>query len=306
MAEPIIIAHRGASGYLPEHSIAAKTLAYGQGADYLEQDVVATRDGELVVLHDLFLDDVSDVRERFPGRARKDGHFYVVDFDLAELETLRFGERRRPGQSAPRFPGRFAADEVAFRIVPLRTELILVRELNRVTGRKVGIYAEIKAPRWHREHGFDLSRRLLDLLTEFGYTAPEDAAFVQCFDAAELERVRRELGSRLRLVQLVDEWPEDPGLERIAAYADAVGPPYASLIEIVDGAPQALELARRIRRQGLFLHPYTFRRDALDAGLGLDLEGLLEFFYCEVGVDGVFTDHPDLAVQARDTARRSS
>src|SRR5688572_24954616 len=97
MTPPFVIAHRGASGYLPEHTLAAKALAYGLGADYLEQDVVATRDGRLVVLHDLHLDDISDVARRFPGRQRADGRHYVVDFDLSELETLRVFERRTPG-----------------------------------------------------------------------------------------------------------------------------------------------------------------------------------------------------------------
>ena len=85
---PIVIAHRGASGYLPEHTLAAKALAYGLGADYLEQDVVATRDSRLVVLHDLYLDDVTDVARRFPGRHRRDGRHYVIDFDLAETRAI--------------------------------------------------------------------------------------------------------------------------------------------------------------------------------------------------------------------------
>jgi glycerophosphoryl diester phosphodiesterase len=92
-AAPIVIAHRGASGYLPEHTLEAKALAYGLGADYLEQDVVATRDAQLVVLHDLHLDDVTDVASRFPGRQRADGRHYAIDFDLAELQQLaRVGE----------------------------------------------------------------------------------------------------------------------------------------------------------------------------------------------------------------------
>ena len=80
---PLLIAHRGASGYLPEHTLAAKQLAHEMGADYLEQDVVASRDDELIVLHDIHLDRVTDVADRFPGRERDDGRFYVRDFDLA-------------------------------------------------------------------------------------------------------------------------------------------------------------------------------------------------------------------------------
>ena len=107
---PIVIAHRGASGYLPEHTLVAKALAYGLGADYLEQDVVATRDGKLVVLHDLHLDDVSDVAERFPGRQRDDGLHYVIDFDVAELKTLAVLERRAPDGANAKYPQRFPRD----------------------------------------------------------------------------------------------------------------------------------------------------------------------------------------------------
>ena len=92
---PLVIAHRGASGYLPEHTAEAKALAYGMGADYLEQDVVATRDAKLIVMHDVALDAVTDVASVFPARARSDGRYYAIDFDLAEIQRLRVIERRR-------------------------------------------------------------------------------------------------------------------------------------------------------------------------------------------------------------------
>lgn len=302
---PIVIAHRGASGYLPEHSLEAKMLAFGQGADYLEQDVVATRDGELVVLHDLYLDDVSDVRLRYPDRARADGRCYVIDFDLAELETLRFCERRKPGGTAHAYSGRFSAPDVGFAIVPLRKELTVLRELNRATGRNVGIYPEIKSPGWHRDHGFDLAVALLDTLRAFGYTSADDAAFVQCFEADELARVRSELGCGLKLVQLVEDddtgramlSPE--GLARIARYARAVGPHYSALVDVVDGRPRATDVVDRIARAGLEVHPYTFRRDALPADLTIDYMSFLIEVIAATGLQGLFTDHPDLAVEAR-------
>jgi glycerophosphoryl diester phosphodiesterase len=97
VAQPLVIAHRGASGHLPEHTLAAKVLAYAHGADYIEQDVVMTRDGALVVLHDLTLDRVTDVAQQFPGRARADGRYYVIDFTLAELRSLQVSEPALPG-----------------------------------------------------------------------------------------------------------------------------------------------------------------------------------------------------------------
>ncbi|MCH8072977.1 MAG: glycerophosphodiester phosphodiesterase, partial [Proteobacteria bacterium] len=126
----LIIAHRGASGYLPEHTLEAKALAYGMGADYLEQDVVATRDDELVVIHDIHLDRVSNVAEKFPDRKRDDGRFYARDFDLAEIRTLRAWERRDDDGISPVFPKRFPTGQGgAFRIPTMREEIKLVQGL---------------------------------------------------------------------------------------------------------------------------------------------------------------------------------
>ena len=307
-SQPIVIAHRGASGYLPEHTLAAKALAHGLGADFLEQDVVATRDSQLVVLHDLYLDDVSDVARRFPGRHRDDGRHYVVDFDLAELRTLTIFERRAPGTSAARYPLRFPAGTGLFGVATLEEELQLIQGLNRSTGRIAGIYPEIKDPDWHRRHGIDLAELLLAELRAFGYSSAEDPVFVQCFDAAELTRLKHELGCDLRLIQLVGPEPDygalltTTGLRSISAYACGLGPHYSQLVE-EDGTrrPRLADLARGARDAGLVLHAYTFRRDALPA-YARTLEELLEFFWSEIGVDGAFCDHPDVAVRVRDSA----
>ena len=122
-AAPIVIAHRGASGYLPEHTLEAKALAHGQAADFIEQDVVLTKDDVPVVLHDVHLDAVCDVADRFPERRRDDGRFYALDFTLAELRTLRFSERRDPQTGRQVFPGRFPAGTGTFRIATLAEEL---------------------------------------------------------------------------------------------------------------------------------------------------------------------------------------
>jgi len=307
-SQPIVIAHRGASGYLPEHTLAAKALAHGLGADFLEQDVVATRDSQLVVLHDLYLDDVSDVARRFPGRHRDDGRHYVVDFDLAELRTLTIFERRAPGTSAARYPLRFPAGTGLFGVATLEEELQLIQGLNRSTGRIAGIYPEIKDPDWHRRHGIDLAELLLAELRAFGYSSAEDPVFVQCFDAAELTRLKHELGCDLRLIQLVGPEPDygalltTTGLRSISAYACGLGPHYSQLVE-EEGTrrPRLADLALGARDAGLALHAYTFRRDALPA-YARTLEELLEFFWIEIGVDGAFCDHPDVAVRVRDSA----
>lgn len=304
MTQPIVIAHRGASGYLPEHTLVGKAFAYGLGADYLEQDVVASRDGHLLVLHDLYLDDVSDVAQRFPTRQRNDGHFYVVDFDLVELRQLTLFERRNPGSPEPRFPSRFPPTVGIARIVTLAEELTFIAGLNRSTGRNVGIYPEIKNPRWHAEHGIDLAQRLLETLNAFGYENRESAAFIQCFDTAELRRVRYELGCELPLIQLVGKEPEyesllaRSGLDELASYASGLGPHYSQLAAVRNGQWETLPLTRAAVDAGLALHPYTFRADELPPYTS-KLDDLLEFFLAEVRVDGVFCDHPDIAVRVR-------
>lgn len=292
---------------MPEHTLAAKVLAYGLGADYLEQDVVATRDGHLVVLHDLYLDDVTDVAVRFPHRARPDGHYYVIDFELAELRCLRVMERRRPGSSSPRFPNRFVGELGGLTISTLEEELTLIEGLNRTMGRDVGIYPEIKNPAWHREHGMDLSARLLTTLNEFGYSTSNDRVFIQCFDATELRRLRFELGCAVRLVQLVGDEPQyarlltPQGLASLATYADGLGPAYSQLAAVGhSGRPELKPLALWARDAGLAVHAYTFRADELPA-YARTLEELIAFFMVEANVAGVFCDHPDVAVRVRGT-----
>jgi glycerophosphoryl diester phosphodiesterase len=304
-ATPIVIAHRGASGYLPEHTLAAKALAYGLGADYLEQDVVATRDGQLVVLHDLYLDDVTDVAQRFPGRSRSDGRHYVIDFDLSELSTLSVVERRAVGSTRPKYPGRFPPDVAILRITTLADELRLVQGLNKSMGRTVGIYPEIKEPAWHRRHGVDLAKLLLAELSAFGYSRASDPVFVQCFDAAELVRVRVELGTQLRLIQLVSaEHGYSPlltaaGLRELATHVYGLGPHHSQLVSGEHGQrPRVEPLVHRAHDAGIRLHPYTFRRDELPS-YARTLEDCLEFFIAHAGVDGLFCDHPDVAVRVR-------
>ena len=306
---PLVIAHRGASGYLPEHTLAAKALAYGLGADFLEQDVVATRDGELVVLHDLHLDDVTDVAQRFAGRHRDDGRHYVVDFDLAELETLRVFERRAPGQSVAKYPARFPVERGVLRIATLQEELCLVQGLNRSMGRVVGIYPEIKDPQWHHRHGIDLATLLVRQLRTFGYSTATDPVFIQCFDSRELVRVKEELGSEVRLVQLVGPEAEYAdlltarGLRTMARYAHGLGPSYRQLAAGEGGRPRLTSLTKLAHDSGLRLHPYTFRRDDLPA-YARTIEELLEFFFVEARVAGVFCDHPDIAVRVRSSVHK--
>jgi len=308
---PLIIAHRGASGYLPEHTLEAKALAYGMGADYLEQDVVASRDDQLIVLHDILLDRVTDVAERFPDRHRADGRFYVRDFDLAELQSLRVWERLNKEGDAVEFPNRYPANSGNFRIASFEEELEFIGELNRSTGRLVGIYPEIKRPAWHQDNGIDLSPKLLEILDRSGYRDANDPVFVQCFDARELKRLRHELNCRLRLIQLIGEnnWRESDtdydqlrtgeGLAQVAKTADGIGPwlPQLYTLAEIDGQPVSTGLVSRAHSHGLAVHPYTFRADQLPPGFET-FESALQWFTKSLGIDGLFSDFPDRAIGA--------
>ncbi len=303
MSRPLIIAHRGASGYLPEHTLVSKALAFGMGADYLEQDVVATRDGELIVFHDLTLEQTTDVRDSFPGRARPDGHFYCIDFSLEELRTLRVGARRRSMGEGLRYPGRFPDTAGHFPVQTLAEEIRFIQGLVQSTGRQVGIYPEIKEPAWHRRHGIDIAGRMLPILSQAGYSTAEDAVFIQCFDPAELKRLRQEFGCRLRLVQLIDKAgapsPDCAYLEQVAAYADAIGPALELIFRgrhPVTSETILSSLVSDAHAAGLEVHPYTFRKDDLPVGID-DFTALLRLFLSQLGVEGVFTDFPDLVAQ---------
>lgn len=305
---PVVIAHRGASGHVPEHTRASKALAYAMGADYLEQDVVATGDDELVVLHDIHLDRVTDVARHYPGRARKDGRFYVRDFTLQEIKSLRVHERRN-ADGTPVYGGRFQSKGEDFRVLTFREELEFISALIAAHGREVGIYPEIKRPHWHRQQGVDITPQFLQILDDFGYREHQDPVYVQCFDAAELRRIRHSLGCRLKLVQLIGEnsWQESAtnysslrslrGLRRLARTVDGIGPWVNRLYRLrqSDGVIRSSGLTERAHTAGLAVHPYTFRSDDLPPGFA-SLDDLLSFCIPQLAVDGLFTDFPDQVV----------
>jgi glycerophosphoryl diester phosphodiesterase len=322
---PVVIAHRGASGYLPEHTFAAKAMAYAMGADLLEQDLHLTRDGEVVVIHDTWLDELTDVAERFPGRQRPDGRFLVLDFTLDELRSLRFTERftRIDGRPAQVYPGRFPTGTGRFEIHTLADELALVDGLNHATGGRVGLYPEIKVPWLHRREGMDLSTAALTVLRDHGYTSRDRAVFVQCFDPLEVRRLRQEvmpaLGVDLRLVQLIgrpewretwvedadagwvpydDGWLLEPGaMARVAEVADGIGPAWSMVLapDPATGRVAVTPLVAEAHAHGLTVHPYTLRADQLPEWAA-DLDDLHARLFLDAGVDGVFTDFPDRTV----------
>ena len=181
-----VVAHRGASGYLPEHTLASKAMAHGMNADYIEQDIVLSKDDIPIVIHDILLDDVTNVSEKYPNRKRKDGKYYVIDFTFEELKTLEVTERFDSKTGLQIYPKRFPKGTSSFRLHSLQDEIELIQGLNKSTGKNIGIYPEIKKPKFHHENGKDFSKIVLEILTKYGYSTKDDQCILQCFDALEL------------------------------------------------------------------------------------------------------------------------
>ncbi|QYU69575.1 glycerophosphodiester phosphodiesterase [Leptolyngbya sp. 15MV] len=319
-AQPLVIAHRGASGERPEHTLAAYERAIDQGADYIEPDLVATRDGVLVARHENELSGTTDVasREDFADRRRTktiDGTevtgWFAEDFTLAELRTLRARERLpglRPANA--RFDGLYP--------VPTLADIVaLVRAKEAETGRRIGLYPELKHPTFLlQDAGIDMVDLLLAELARLGVTAT-DPVFIQSFDVAPLRRLARR--SEFRLVQLVsaEGGPADEpamryadmlspsGLAAIAQYAHVVG---ADLRLILSPEGVATSLVADAREAKLAVHAWTLRKentylpDALRRGSGEGARGCPETLFAllaQAGVAGVFADDPAIAVAAR-------
>ncbi len=326
---PLIIAHRGASGYLPEHTLPAYALAIFQGADYIEPDLVISRDGVLIARHDNRLDLTTDVASHSAFVRRKttkvvDGQaitgWFSEDFSLAEIRQLRAIERIpevRPGNQ--RFDGQFG--------IPTLAEILqLVQALQPLTGRRIGLYPEIKHPSYFAGIGLAMEQPLIQALHAAGYHRATDPVFIQCFEIASLKQLRQL--TELRLMQLL--WssgqPYDiqqagqalsyaqmataAGLRAIAEYADAVGPEKNHFILPLDSqqrlvAANATSLVADAHAAGLLVHPFTFRAenaflpDSLQSAAELSAPGdwraELKVFL-GLGIDGLFTDHPDKAL----------
>jgi len=309
-APPFEIAHRGASGYLPEHTLEAVAMAHGLGAEYIEQDVVMSGDGVPVVLHDITLDATTDVAERFPARAREDGSHYAIDFTLAELKSLAVRERIKPGTGERAHPGRYAAGKPVFRLATLEESLSLVAGLNASTGRVAGVYVEVKRPGWHLAQGKDPGAAVVAMLGRFGYRGKSDPCFIQCFEHSEVRRLRESLGWRGRLIQLLGgEKPGEDGsdyvrfrtpegLRELAAWVDGIGPSMGDVVKgNAPGERRITPLVADARAAGLAVHPYTARADDLPkwaAGYEEVVAAL-----AEAGVEGYFTDFPGLARRSK-------
>lgn len=324
----VVVAHRGASGYLPEHTLAAKAMAYAMKPDYIEQDVVMTKDDKLVVLHDHYLDRVTNVAQKFPDRARNDGRYYAIDFTLAEIKQLSVTEGfnvDKEGKQVQGFPERYPMWKSDFKVPTFEEEIEMIQGLNKSLGYDIGIYPEIKAPWFHRHEGKDISKAVLKVLKEYGYTDKDSNVYLQTFDFNELKRIHEELmpamGMDLKLIQLMayTDWNETmvydnkgnsqpysydwmfkkEGMKQVAKYADGIGPwkPMVVSDKSSKGNIQLTGLVKAAHAEGMKVHPYTFRADqGRIPTYANNFDDMLDIFYNTANVDGVFTDFPDKAV----------
>lgn len=331
ICDKIVIAHRGASGYIPEHTLGAYALAIMMGADYIEPDLVMTKDGQLISRHDNELSTTTNVAQHteFASRRRNktiDGipleGWFTEDFTLNEIKTLRAMERLptiRPGNA--RMDGTFT--------IPTFQEIIdLIKTLQINQKQIIGIYPEIKHSTHFRNIGLPMEQLLLDTFRNNGYWKSTDPVYIQSFEVSNLKNLKKQ--TDIRLLQLFDKKELQPydqvvlgtnltygdmasveGLIEIAKYANAVGPDKSYIIprDKDNKLGSATEFVKNAHAAGLKVHPYTFRaenqflptefrrNDDSPNNIG-DFSGEMRSFFA-TGIDGVFSEHPDISVRVR-------
>jgi len=317
--QAIIIAHRGASGERPEHTIASYTRAIEQGADYIEPDLVLTKDGVLVARHENEISETTDVADRPEFADRKtskaiDGEkmtgWFTEDFTLDELKTLRAKER------LPQLRKDNMAFDGQFEIPTFEEILTLAKAHN------VGVYPETKHPSYFASIGLPHEAPLLAMLTRFGHVTKDAPIFIQSFEVENLKALRPK--TKLRLIQLMDDTgsPADrsdltypqmataEGLKIVATYADGVGPNKAMVIPrtMIGNLGTPTTLVADAHKVGLAVHPWTFRREnyflPLAQKSGVDPRGIGDVqaemkAFLATGIDGIFSDNVAEAVSAR-------
>ncbi|SDQ12845.1 glycerophosphodiester phosphodiesterase [Quadrisphaera sp. DSM 44207] len=328
--ELLVIGHRGASGYRPEHTLASYELAARMGADHIEPDVVSTSDGVLVARHENEISGTTDVAERPEFADRRttrtiDGveltGWFTEDFTLAELKTLRAVER------LPEVREENTLYDGLYQVPTLDEVLDLREELSEELDREIGVYVETKHPTYFDAAGLSLEEPLLEDLDEAGLDRRRSPVFVQSFETTNLRELDA-AGVRVPLVQLLSATGApydlvaagDPrtyadlssaeGLQEVAGYADGVGPAKDQVVpREADGTlGEPTTLVDDAHAAGLLVHPYTFRNENTflpaelqegpapdDYGRALDEQRL----FWELGVDGLFTDNPDTGVESR-------
>lgn len=314
---PMVVGHRGASGILPEHTLESYQMAINFGADFIEPDVVSTKDGVLVIRHDIEIGETTNVADKFPDRKSErmiDGirvvGWFVDDFSLAELREITARQR---------VPTRDQNFNDKFQIPTLEEviQLVLKASINR--GGPVGIYIETKHPSYFQAHGLKLEDKIVALLNKYDLNCRSAPVIIQSFEPSNL----RELHAKtpVRKMQLIGEVEKRPfdftingdlrtygdllkpaGLKEISEYADAIGPAKQHILPpLPDGSLKApTELVNDAHAVGLEVHPYTFKQDPGIVPQSFDGDLATEMgVYFSLGADAIFSDWPNVAVQAK-------
>jgi glycerophosphoryl diester phosphodiesterase len=354
--QPLVVGHRGASGYLPEETLEAYQRAIDLGADVIEPDLIATKDGVLIARHDPNLAISTDVASHpeFAGRKRvdwpvdgeKQTGWFAHDFTLAEIKTL--GAIATDAERPQQFNGQF-------KVVTFQEIIDLAKAQSTKLGRTIAVYPETKNPTYHRDLGLPLEDRLIAMIKAAGWNSKTSPVLVQSFEPGSLKEMKAK-GLATRLVQLIDaddydlkagtltyaapydrpyDWTKagdtrlfstmvtTAGLAEIKTYADGIGPwkPYilpvkgtldaSGKLKDINGDGQAnlndattqapTTLIADAHKVGLFVHAYTFRNEKRRLTADVNGDPKAEYLqYYRLGIDGLFSDFPDTAIQARE------
>ncbi len=328
--KPIVIAHRGCSGERPEHTALAYERAIDQGCDFIEPDLVPTKDGHLIVRHENEIGGTTNVASHPQFADRKttktiDGQnltgWFTEDFTLAEIKTLRARER------LPQLRPASAAFDGQAQVLTFDETVAIAYAGTQRTGRTIGVYPEMKHPSYFASIGLPVEERMLDALKRNDLNSATAPVFVQCFEVGPLKTVRLKTRAKLVLLVAGEGGPADlpgvkyadlvtpEGLKAVAAYADGLGPDKAMIVpQDANTLLPATRLVKDAHAAGLLVHPWTVRAEnyflpaALRRGDAAaadflaqqgDVKRLFQALYA-AGVDGVFSDFPGLAVAARD------
>jgi glycerophosphoryl diester phosphodiesterase len=295
----LIVGHRGASGHRPEHTLESYTLAIAMGADVIEPDLVSTKDGVLIARHENEIGGTTDAATKFASRKTTkiiDGQrvtgWFTEDFTLAEIKTLRANER---------LPFRSHGYDGKFQVPTFEEVIALAASEGRAVGREIAVYPETKHPTYFRGIGLPLEERLVAVARRHGLTTKRSPIFIQSFEMDSLKRLRTMTNARLS--QLLDQGADvtPARLNDIRTYADIVAPNKLLVVPVNRdgslGAPTTL--VKDAHQAGLEVHVWTVRQEPsfLPAGYGGEVSREFEQL-AGLGVDGIFTDFPDLAAAA--------
>ena len=329
---PLVIAHRGASGYLPDHTLEGYTLAAEMGADFIEPDLVSTRDGVLIARHEPNLIETTDIAERPEFAAYRrvdniDGHdvggWFAADLTYAQIQTLRAKQPRADRDA--QYNGQFK--------IPTFDEILVLREqLSQKFGRELGVYPETKHPSWHQARGLGFETKLVEILRKHGLNHADSPVYIQSFELTNLKFLQTiSVVKRIYLLDGDDVTPDgtvvssrphdfvvsgdmrtygemltDVGLAEIAQTAHGIGPwkvyisPYQTDAAGVQTRLPPTDLIARAHQAGLAVHPYTFRNEAMHLTASECGEPYREYaLFFALGVDALFSDYTDTAVAAR-------